>query len=93
MVKNVNGYDWQITSFKSKRGVIICNVQARKLETKDGYETFLFIMFRDPAFNLFEQKKRATENSVRETHELGLVEFTRRKKEATLPHLNDKSTL
>lgn len=76
IVKNILGYDWNIITLKMDSGKISCTAQGGKLETKDGYESFSFIMFQDPSISLYQEKRRATQNAVEEIHEKGLAKFT-----------------
>lgn len=71
MVNNINDYDWNITTSKWDRKGIVCTAQACK-ETEHGFE---FVVFQDPSVKLCEVKKRGTEKTIKEVHEMGLIEF------------------
>lgn len=90
IIKNVVGYDWNITTFKMRSGKITCTAQGGKLEERNGYESFSFMMFEDPSVSLYQEKRRATENTVKEIHKKGLAIFTERLMSGTIPSRDEK---
>lgn len=85
LIKDVLGYDWNISTFRMHSGKISCTAQAGKLETRDDYESFSFLMFQDPSISLYQEKRRATQNAVEEIHKKGLDIFTNRLTAGTIP--------
>lgn len=73
-VKDIKGYDWEITTFKGHSGVV-CVAQAGKIKEEDWYSTFSFAMFSDPRMTLKQVNVRATEKSIGDVHTKGLQEF------------------
>jgi len=59
-VKNINEYDWQISTLKRYDGYITCIAQAGEI-LEFG---FSFAICEDPSVKLYQAKERANRNSA-----------------------------
>jgi hypothetical protein len=75
IIKNLNGFDWEIYTMKTSSGFIHSIAQAGQYKDEGGYTSFSFLMFGDPRYTLLKEKRQATEKAIREIHELGLQAF------------------
>lgn len=71
VVRDINNYDWLITTLKRYNGQIQCNAQACQV-TDIG---FTFVIFQDPSITLYQTKQRATGKTIETVHEMGLIKF------------------
>jgi len=74
-VKDVKGYDWEISTFKTGRGTLVTTAQAGKYKDQQGYSSFTYLIFGDPRVNLMEVRERCTENTINNLHTKGLQQF------------------
>lgn len=86
-IKDVNGYDVEISTSKDHRGRISCSAQFGSYEKGEGYSSFSCMMFSDPCITLYQSEpgKRATEKALTEAHQLGIIEFNRLREAGELP--------
>jgi hypothetical protein len=86
-IKDVNGYDVEISTSKDHRSIISCCAQFGTMEKGDGYSSFQYMIHSDPFIVLAKSApgKRATENALREIHAAGMIEFNRRREAGELP--------
>lgn len=82
MVYDVNGYDWKVSTSKSDQGMIKASAQAGKSTSPTSFSCLLI---GDPSVELHTVRKRATEKSVREVHQLGLERFDAMLEQGELP--------
>jgi hypothetical protein len=74
--KQINGYDWEITTMKRSSGDLVSTANGGKREEKDTYATFTFSPFEDPSFRLVSSKpKMVNEKAVTKQHEEALKIF------------------
>lgn len=69
---SLKGYDYKITTMKSRKGDIVCTAQ-RGMITESG--NFTFTMYQDPNFILVSSKAIATEKNVKQVHYEGLTKL------------------
>lgn len=81
MVKDINGYDWHITTSKRDRKGLVCNAQACQ-ETECG---FTFVIFQDPSITLYQVAQRGTEKTIEAAHKMGLMQFDKLVESGALP--------
>ena len=75
-VKNLNGYDWNITTMKRSNGVVTSSSQACKLSNSDNASIITFAVFSDPSVQLVQQQaSRVTQKVIKETHAETLHKF------------------
>ena len=79
-ITNVNGYDWEIMTYKSSGGIISTAQSGQK--TENG---FSYMMFTNPSVRLVHERVRATEKSVTEIHKKGVMWFAQLHKSGELP--------
>ncbi|PKV50862.1 hypothetical protein ATE84_2930 [Aquimarina sp. MAR_2010_214] len=82
MVKNINGYDWEISTYKWDKKGLVCMAQACQ-KTEFGTT---FVIFQDPSIKLYQVQGRGTEKAIKETHEMGLLAFDKLIASGELPH-------
>jgi hypothetical protein len=87
-IEKFNGYDWKICTMKRSNGKLQTTAQAGELLPNGG---FTFGMFTSPSITLISEKKRATENTVKEQHVKALAEFDRLKESGELPENKAKT--
>lgn len=74
--KQINGYDWEITTMKRSSGDLVSSANGGKAEQKEGYSTFMYSPFEDPSFRLVSSKpKMVNEKAVTKQHEEALKIF------------------
>lgn len=84
-IKQVNGYDWQISTLKGQKG-IRSTAQAGSYEAgNNGFSSFKFVMFVDPCVVLHTSSKRGTEKAIKEAHQIGLLKFDELVESSQLP--------
>jgi hypothetical protein len=90
-IKNVNGWDVQISTGKNYKNIISCTAQFGVCEERSGYQTFSHALFSDPSLTLAQAKpgERATEKKLLEVFNAGLAEFERLKEANELPIKKD----
>ena len=85
-VKDINGYDWEIRTTKNKeKNLIVCKAQGGQLQEHDGYDTFAYVIFKDPTIKLDISIGRCTENNIAHTHSEGLKMFQERYEAGRIP--------
>jgi hypothetical protein len=84
--KDVNGFDYQITTMKRSSGMIATTAQAgQSKESTNGFDCFSFAMFQDPNIKLLSIKASATEKAIYNAHLEGLAKFDQLKESGELP--------
>lgn len=68
-----DGKDWEIATFKGNNGTLITRAQAGQLGA--DRRGFSYAMFTDPHFSLITEKTRATDKTVQDQHDRGLLAF------------------
>jgi hypothetical protein len=81
-IKNINGYDWEITTSKSAGGKLVSSAQALKIDDEGNTMVSIFL---DPRFNITTSKERATEKNVKKQHYFALNEFEEMREDGDLP--------
>lgn len=86
-IKELNGYDVEISTSKNYRGILSCSAQFGTMEAGNGYTSFSFAMFTDPNITLATAAPgtRATEKNIKEVHAAGLAKFEELKAAGELP--------
>lgn len=71
-----NGSDFEISTLKRSSGFVSCSAQlGTHKDLSNGMSSFRYLMFTDPLYRLAEKKTRATEKSISQIHEAGLIIF------------------
>jgi len=74
--KQINGYDWEITTMKRSSGELVSSANGGKAEQKEGYSTFMYSPFEDPSLRLISTRpKMVNEKAVTKQHEEALKIF------------------
>lgn len=75
VIKNLLGYDWNISTMKRSSGQLITIATGGKYKDEPGYSTFSFSMFTDPNISLGTSNDRGTDKNVEALHNQSLVIF------------------
>jgi len=73
-VKDVKGYDWEISTYKSGTALVSI-AQSGRFIIEQGYDVFNFQIVGDPRFRLREVRERCTEKTISDSHTKALKAF------------------
>jgi hypothetical protein len=74
--KEINGYDWEITTMKRHSGDLVSTATGGKIEDKGSFSTFTYSPFEDPSYRLVSSKpKMVNEKAVTKQHEEAIKIF------------------
>lgn len=84
-IKQVNGYDWQISTSKGQDGIRSTALAGSYEAGNNGFSSFKWVMFEDPCVVLHTSSKRGTEKAIKEAHQIGLLKFDELRESSQLP--------